>query len=57
MKMLKDIETDEVSLCVVECDCGFHLGIDATFLDQEGDFIIFCPSCALKIDTAEVFPV
>jgi len=55
--MLKDIETDEVSLCVVECDCGFHLGIDATFLDQEGDFIIFCPSCALKIDTAEVFPV
>jgi len=34
MKRLTSIENGEVSLEVMECDCGFHLGIDATFLDQ-----------------------
>jgi hypothetical protein len=56
MKRLNSIETDQVQLEVVECDCGFHLGLDATFLDQVGDFKINCPSCGTTIDTAVVLP-
>jgi hypothetical protein len=56
MKRLESVETDKVQLEVIECDCGFHLGIDATYLDQVGDFVISCPSCSEMIDTAEVCP-
>ena len=30
MKRLDSVENDVVSLEVVECDCGYHMGIDAT---------------------------
>jgi hypothetical protein len=56
MKRLKSIENDQVALEVLECDCGFHLGIDVTFLDQVGDFKLSCPSCKREIDTDKVFP-
>ena len=55
MKRLNSVETDQVSLEIVECDCGFHLGLDATYLDQVCDFWIKCPSCNASINTAEVF--
>lgn len=55
-KRLKSIENDQVQLEVIECDCGFHLGLDATYLDQVGDFKILCPSCKAVIDTAVVVP-
>ena len=51
MKQLEGITTDKVELEVVECDCGFHLGLDATYLEQVGDFVITCPSCKTEIDT------
>ena len=57
MKRLDGIKNDIVNLEVLECDCGFHLGIDATYLLDVGDFVIRCPSCGKMIDTAEVFPV
>jgi len=56
MKRLDSVENEQVQLEVVECDCGFHLGIDATYLDQVGDFVIACPNCQTKIDTAVVCP-
>lgn len=56
MKRLKSIETEEVQFEVVECDCGMHLGLDATFLDQVGDFTLVCPACGLEIDTAKICP-
>jgi hypothetical protein len=56
MKRLKSVENDQVQLEVVECDCGFHLGIDATYLVQVGDCVICCPSCCAQINTAVVFP-
>jgi hypothetical protein len=37
-----------VELEIIECDCGFHLGIDATWLDQSIDaygYEINCPAC------------
>ena len=45
MKQLKSIETDQYSLQVYECGCGFHIGIDASYLDQVGNVISTCPSC------------
>jgi len=56
MKRLNSVETDQVQLEVIECDCGFHLGLDFPYLDQVGDFVIECPSCKTKIDTAVVCP-
>lgn len=52
MRRLMSMENDEVQLEVVECDCGFHIGLDATFLDQVGDIEIHCPACGQWIDTA-----
>jgi len=56
MRRLKPVETDEVQLEVVECDCGYHLGLDFTFFDQVKDHWMVCPSCGKLIDSAVVFP-
>ncbi len=56
MKWLKEQEIEEYSLEVVECDCGFHMGFDATFIDQVSDFKIDCPACGVVIDTEVIFP-
>jgi hypothetical protein len=42
------------SLSYIECGCGYHLGLDATHLDQVGDIRIPCPGCGEVIDTAVV---
>lgn len=37
-------------LVVVQCDgCGFHMGLDATYLDQVGSIEIDCPSCGTEM--------
>lgn len=51
MKRLESVENEQVQLEVIECDCGYHMGIDATYLDQVGDFRIRCPACCALIDT------
>ena len=56
MKRLNGAVTEEYELEVVECDCGFHIGIDATYLLQFGEVEIRCPSCGKIIDSAEIFP-
>ena len=56
MKRLNSIKNEQVDLEIIECDCGFHLGLDATYLDQVGDFVIKCPSCEKEISTEEVLP-
>jgi arginine utilization protein RocB len=56
MKRLKSVETEQVQLEIVECDCGYHMGIDASYLDQVGDFITTCPSCKKTINTKSVLP-
>lgn len=48
MKQLISIENEQVSLEIIECDCGFHLGIDATWLEQSSNsagFELNCPAC------------
>jgi len=54
MKFIEDIETNIVQLHVLECKCGYHIGIDATFLDQVGHATITCPSCEFKCSTSSI---
>ena len=39
------------SLEIIECDCGYHMGVDVTFIDAEGHFKVPCPTCKRIIDT------
>jgi len=55
MKRLNSVETERYSLEVIECNyCGFHIGIDASYLDQVGDIKILCPCCQEKISTKDI---
>lgn len=41
-------ETDRYELEVFECiKCGYHFGIDGSFLQQEGQVEQPCPSCGV----------
>ena len=55
MKRLDSIETDIAQLEVGECNCGYHFTVDATFLEQVGDFTFKCPSCGIEINTSTIF--
>jgi hypothetical protein len=44
MEELGSVETEEYTLRVFECLCGFHVGLDATFLEFK-DIETWCPSC------------
>ena len=46
---IESIETDKCQLSVVQCECGYHLGIDATFIDQVDGVITSCPSCGFTM--------
>jgi hypothetical protein len=54
MRRMQDVEQDGYSLEVFECNCGFHLGIDATYLEAVDDVEIPCPNCKEIINTAEL---
>ena len=56
MKRLQSAKTDDVDLEVIECDCGFHIGVDVSYLLQVGDVKIQCPSCDIIVDTSVVCP-
>lgn len=49
MKKLQSIETEQYSLEVYECDCGFHIGLDFSYIDQVGEICIRCPNCGKPI--------
>jgi len=41
-----DVDVDAFVLEVHECDvCGFHLGVDASYLEQVGSVDVECPAC------------
>lgn len=54
MKYIETLTGEKAALEVVECDCGFHLGIDGSYLVQVGDVQIKCPVCERMIDTAQI---
>lgn len=46
MKYLGDtVVKDTASLEVYECECGFHIGIDSSYLEQVAAVTFRCPSC------------
>ena len=45
MKYITTITRPQFSIEVYECECGYHIGIDSTFLEQVGDIKTKCPSC------------
>ena len=45
MIWIDDVVALDYELEVFECGCGFHLGLDASYLDQVGDIVIQCPAC------------
>lgn len=53
MKKIGDVSTDRFSLEVIECDCGYHMGIDSSYVEQVEDAFfehpVNCPSCGAKI--------
>lgn len=56
MKYIQAIENAKISMEIVECDCGYHMGFDATYLDQVGDTMAICPACFKEITTAGLIP-
>jgi len=51
MKRLTPVETDEYQLDVIECDCGMHIGLDFSYIDQIGDISTECPNCKKTISS------
>lgn len=51
---IKTINPSNCELITIECECGYHMGIDFTFIDQVTDFETLCPSCKKIIDTSEI---
>jgi hypothetical protein len=55
MKNLGHISTDKAELELIECDCGFHLAVDSTYIEQVAISIYLdCPACLIPIDFANV---
>lgn len=56
-RYITDLECSKtgVELEVMECVCGFHLGVDFTYLEQVGKVDINCPVCqtVLSFDAVE----
>jgi hypothetical protein len=45
----KPIFNLQYELEVVECVCGYHMGIDATYLEQKGAVKATCPACQKEL--------
>lgn len=43
---------DTAEIDVYECECGYHFGVDVTYLDQVGPATVHCPSCK-KVDVVD----
>jgi len=48
----KVIDSSLTEMICIECSCGYHMGIDSTFIDQVEDFKSNCPNCENVIDTS-----
>ena len=55
VKRIGDIENSRYSLTIYECGCGFHIGLDNTYMDQIGEILMECPACKTVFDTTEIY--
>ena len=44
-------QKDNYELEVYEHSCGFHIGLDGSYLEQEGDIKMTCPACGGVMNT------
>lgn len=51
---IKTINPSSCELITIECECGYHMGIDYSYVEQVSDFKTLCPSCDRIIDTATI---
>jgi len=49
---MKIVPKEKCQMDVIECDCGYHMGIDTSFIEAEGHFVIRCPACGTLVDTS-----
>lgn len=54
IKYIGDCDVGRFQLYVYECPCGFHLGIDASYLEAVDDVVVPCPNCKEEFNTMEV---
>lgn len=57
MKILtKEEAHKKCEFVYIECDCGFHLALDATYIEQVDDIVMTCPSCLIidNINTKKI---
>ena len=53
-KNCHDVPPEACELITVQCDrCGFHLGLDATYLHAL-PVKTLCPSCGLELEVEEI---
>ena len=52
-ELTKKEAEDKMNLIYIEMSSGFHVGIDATYLDQVGDFKITLPTGEI-LDTKKI---
>ena len=45
IELITKDQIDKVELLIIECECGFHMGLDSTYLEQVGNISITCPAC------------
>ena len=53
IKFIESIETDKVSMEIYECECGYHMGVDSSFLEQVSHIASICPSCEKEITISD----
>ena len=54
MRYVESLEGKIASISVIECDCGYHLGVDSSYISQVGHIITPCPACSKMINTYKI---
>ena len=55
MKILTTEEAfEKCEFVFIEHDCGFHLALDATYLEQVANIVLNCPAYLAAIDMEDV---
>ena len=49
-----DFENEFCTMDIYKCSCGFHIGLDSTYIDQISEIEIECPNCNKMIATHEI---
>lgn len=52
LNYVESLQGETASLDVHECLCGFHIGVDTTYLEQVSSVSIACPACDNSIYVA-----